>query len=103
MGTIVSTRCINFLGAGKPAVLIQDHLAVPSKTFFDLLRSDDIFRLFGEIVGAAPAVYGLDTFPGTVALVSVILLGAFLSLVFAGWTYTAGSKSATWFGNPPRS
>jgi len=98
MGSILSTRIVNFLGAGTPAKLIMDTTSSPQKSFFNLLRSDDIFRLFKEIAAAPANVYGLDSLAGTLSLLSVIIMGGLFAVILAGWTYTAGRKVALMTG-----
>ncbi len=84
MGTIFSTRIINFMADGRPASLYPK--------YWDL-RSDDIFRLIGEL-GTDPTAYGFQTPGGFISVISVILMGAVLSVLFAGWTYGVGRKIA---------
>ncbi len=90
MGTIVSTRLVNIVGGGVPVKLIGDFAATPPKSFFNLLRSDDIFRLFKEMADASPEIYGLNSVTGILIVGAVIGLGGVLAIVFSGWTYTAG-------------
>ncbi len=82
MGTIISTRLIDWITSGSTARLIPN---------FWELRSDDIFRLFSEIA-AAPENYGINASTGLISTSFVILIGAFLAVVFCGWTYTIGRK-----------
>ncbi len=77
MGTIVSTLAVNLVTAGNAAVSIP--------AFWEL-RSDDIFRLFGEI-GSAPGDYGMGSMAAGFLTIAVILLGFILAVAFAGWTY----------------
>ncbi|MCD4653975.1 hypothetical protein K8T06_08565 [bacterium] len=91
MGTILSTRLVNLLLAGQPANLFEN---------FWLLRSDDIFRLFGEIY-ESPTVYGMDTGLGIIATVSVIVIGFILAVSMAGWTYQLGRRIAGFSSSSP--
>ncbi|MBN1355963.1 hypothetical protein JXA40_06780 [bacterium] len=80
MGTIVSTQLVNRFGFGYPAGHVPN---------FWMLRSDDILRLFREMA-ASPAEYGLNSFSGTCATGSAVVIGLFLAVVFSGWIYQAG-------------
>jgi len=84
IGTILSTRLVNILFGGQPEMLY---------TKFWLLRSDDIFRLFSEIV-SSPVDYGMNTGLGVFVTVCVIFIGAVLAITFAGWTYLIGRRFA---------
>jgi hypothetical protein len=80
MGTILSTRLIDFLAGGAPGKRIID---------FWLLRSDDIFRLFGEIA-ASPDNYGLNSAAGFMTTSLVILLGFVFAVLLSGGVYHLG-------------
>ena len=80
MGTILSTRWIDLLFSGRPSNLIENYY---------LLRSDDIFRLFGEIAGN-PSNYGMQTLPGIFFTSVTVILGALLAVLLCGWTYHLG-------------
>ncbi|MBN1296784.1 hypothetical protein JXA80_08375 [bacterium] len=82
MGTILSTRWVNGIGGGRPAAAIDR---------FWQLRSDDVFRLIGEIA-ESPGLYGLDRWPGFLATGLVIGLGFVLAVCLAGWVYLAGRR-----------
>lgn len=86
MGTILSTRLINILTAGFAADTWQG---------FWLLRSDDIFRLMGEIF-ENPHIYGMHQASGILITIPVILLGFFLAVCLAGWVYLAGRYVSRW-------
>ncbi|HPQ39750.1 MAG TPA: hypothetical protein PLV45_05195 [bacterium] len=88
MGTIVSTRVINLITAGYPSSAWTD---------FWLLRSDDVFRLLGEVADS-PARYGLNTPAGMLVTGGVILMGLILAVSLAGWVYLGGKYLARWGG-----
>ena len=89
MGSIVTTRAVTMLGAG-------DGEAVA----FVSLRSDDIFRLFGEIFTKAGEL-GLDTPVRLLVGLVVILVSLVAAILLALATYWLGRAFAN-VAVPPR-
>ncbi len=80
MGGIIGTRIIDAIIPGSQIARIPK--------FLDL-RSDDLFRLFGEIA-AAPDQYGFTSIGQAFVPIAVIALAAILSIWLAGATYALG-------------
>lgn len=80
IGTIISTRLVNLVTAGKASSIISAYWE---------LRSDDLFRLITEI-SASPSSYGVGHSVGLPIVIAVIILGFILAVWSAGFTYLIG-------------
>lgn len=80
IGTIISTRMIDMATGGKVSAGVSAYWS---------LRSDDLFRLIGEI-GTDPAGYGFDTAAGIIPVSLVVVTGLILAILSAGWIYQLG-------------
>lgn len=88
MGSILVTRAVTILfgGGGNPAM-------------FELLRSDDIFKLFATFV-RSPAELGLTSTGQVIAGVFVILFSLIVDVLLAFATYWAGHQFSRLFVRP---
>jgi len=88
MGSIITTRAVTLLGGGGEPIA------------FAALRSDDVFKLIGELF-TQPAELGLPTpvrvGTGIVIVAVSIVVGVALALL----TYTAGDRVARFVVRPP--
>ena len=85
MGTIISTRVINILTRGASETAIEGFWA---------MRSDDIFRLLGEIAEDTGR-YGFNSASGSVMSLAVIIVGLILAIWLCGVTYGLGRRFYT--------
>lgn len=105
MGSVITTRTVTILGSNEEGQEVSDeseqlNMSADRRIAFAGIRSDDIFRLIGDVC-TRPEILGLNGPAAITAAATLITVSILVGVVLALATYALGHRFASLFSGRP--